>query len=278
VVNPKKPKAADYEDVVQALIIRAAFEYEALVSTKNSFPDTALRHKWAVKVWKNTTNDAEEHYLMTDPISSLIRQRGSRIRGYALTLMRPLLISVLGFKKGSSAAIVATNQQLAQKLKPAGDSTGPIFHYKNMEELTGYAEAKIISTVIEAVWFEDLKAHGVIFHALFNPIPLETFALVMTILDFCIDEWCTGRFVKAKLWESGVIERHKIYRKDLEEWQQLNVTAVTGIRTKVFTRASRNAGVVDISTARQALVGEARERARRALEGRTGETDSEAED
>jgi hypothetical protein len=40
---------------------------------------------------------------------------------------------------------------------------------------------------------------------------------------------------------------------------------------------SRNAGVVDISTAKQALVGEARERARRDLEGRTGETDSEAE-
>lgn len=77
VVNPKKPKAADYEEVVQALIIRAAFEYEALVSTKNSFPDTALRHKWAVKVWKNLTRDTEEHYMMTDAISSLVCPRNT---------------------------------------------------------------------------------------------------------------------------------------------------------------------------------------------------------
>jgi hypothetical protein len=77
VVNPKKPKAADYEDIVQALIIRAAFEYEALVSTKNSFPDTALRHKWAVKVWKNLTQDTEEHYVMTDAISSLVCPRNA---------------------------------------------------------------------------------------------------------------------------------------------------------------------------------------------------------
>jgi hypothetical protein len=108
---------------------------------------------------------------------------------------------MLGFKKGSSAAIVAANQQLAQRLKPAGDSNGPIFLYKvwmlssrrmvtnmilcqNMDDMAGYAEAKIISAVIEAVWFEDLKSHGVIFNTLFNPIPLEMFALVMTIVCF----------------------------------------------------------------------------------------------
>ncbi|KAF8197616.1 hypothetical protein BJ912DRAFT_822601, partial [Pholiota molesta] len=274
-VNPKKPKASDYENVVQALILRAAFEYEALVSTKNAFPDTTLRHKWALKVWKNTMKDTDEHFEMTDAISSVIRNRSSRIRGHALTVIRPLLTTLLGFKKGSSAAHVAANQHLAQQLKPAVG--GAVFHYKDMENMTGYAEAKILSTAIEAIWFEDMKSHGVIFSTLFNPIPLETMALVMTILDFCIEEWATGRFVKGKLWESGVIERHKVFRKDLEEWQELNPVAVTGIRKKMYLRASRNAGVVDISTAKQALVGEARERARKDLEGRTGETDSEAE-
>jgi hypothetical protein len=51
-----------------------------------------------------------------------------------------------------------------------------------MENLTGYAEAKILSTIIEAVWFEDMSSHGVIFSTLFKPIPLETMALVMTIV------------------------------------------------------------------------------------------------
>lgn len=48
-INYKKPKASDYDDTVQALILRAASKYEALVSTQDSFPDTILRLKWARK-------------------------------------------------------------------------------------------------------------------------------------------------------------------------------------------------------------------------------------
>ena len=41
---------------------------------------------------------------------------------------------------------------------------------------------------------------------------------------------------------------------------------------------SRNAGVTEASSAQPTLVGNALERARDELEGRTGETDSEAEE
>lgn len=72
-VNHKRPKASDYEDVVEALILRAAFEYESLISTVNAFPGTTLRHKWANQVWKNAGLDAGENYKLTDRISSLVR-------------------------------------------------------------------------------------------------------------------------------------------------------------------------------------------------------------
>jgi hypothetical protein len=71
-ISEKKPKAADYEDIVNALIVRAASEYEALISTKNSFPDTATRNKWAKKCWTNAANAADEHYMLTDRINSLV--------------------------------------------------------------------------------------------------------------------------------------------------------------------------------------------------------------
>ncbi len=73
VVNPKKPKAGDFEDVVEALILRASFQYEAFVSTKNAYPDTALRRKWAIKAWKSANSDAEENYAMNPTINSLVR-------------------------------------------------------------------------------------------------------------------------------------------------------------------------------------------------------------
>lgn len=71
-IKHKKPKASDYEDTVQALILRAASKYEAFVSTQDSFPDTAQRLKWARKSWSDTNNDAGHEYEITDEISSLV--------------------------------------------------------------------------------------------------------------------------------------------------------------------------------------------------------------
>jgi hypothetical protein len=56
-------------------------------------------------------------------------------------------------------------------------------------------------------------------------------------IDFCIDEWSTGNRVKAKFWEKEVIERHKVFRTDVENWSSLNLVAVEGIRKKYYVRA-----------------------------------------
>ena len=46
-------------------------------------------------------------------------------------------------------------------------------------------QGKIISEVLHAVWFDSGKAsQGVVFENLFNPIPFETLALIMTIVSF----------------------------------------------------------------------------------------------
>jgi len=71
-IKHKKPKASDYEDIVQALILRAASQYEASVSTQDSFPDTAQRLKWARKSWRDANNDVGHDYEITDEISSLV--------------------------------------------------------------------------------------------------------------------------------------------------------------------------------------------------------------
>ena len=71
-VNHKQPKASDHEDIVEALILQAAFEYELLISTVNAFPGTKLWHKWANQAWKNVGLDAGENYKLTDHISSLV--------------------------------------------------------------------------------------------------------------------------------------------------------------------------------------------------------------
>jgi hypothetical protein len=71
-IIPKKPKASDYTDVVQALAIRAASQYEVFISTKDSFPDTALRVKWAQICWTDANCDTDQRYTITDRINLLV--------------------------------------------------------------------------------------------------------------------------------------------------------------------------------------------------------------
>ena len=56
-------------------------------------------------------------------------------------------------------------------------------------------------------------------------------------IDFCIDEWSSGQFMKAKMWEKNVLACHEVYCKDLEDWHNLNVTAVDGICRKWYQHA-----------------------------------------
>ena len=71
-INARKPKASDYIDVVHALVLRAASEYESLISSRDAFPDTAKKNKWARLTWKNAGLAAQETYPLLDSISLLV--------------------------------------------------------------------------------------------------------------------------------------------------------------------------------------------------------------
>ena len=60
--------------------------------------------------------------------------------------------------------------------------------------------------------------------------------IIFEQVDFCLDEWSTGIRVKAQLWEKDVTERHKIFIKDLKNWDSINPVVVKGIRKKLYLR------------------------------------------
>lgn len=213
----RKPKASDYIDVVQALILRAASEYESLISTRDAFPDTAKKNKWARLAWKNAGLAAQEmSYPLLDSISLLVsaviffcsccsmdytqlRNRGSRIRGLAVSCVRSIVSQYFGFKRGTSDTIKASNVALYKSMK-----TDAAFHYKvrsnydMLKELTstalqqdplaqtGFCQGKIMSEVLNTVWFDGKRSPGVIFDNLFNPIPLETLAFIFTVVRYSV--------------------------------------------------------------------------------------------
>jgi hypothetical protein len=47
---------------------------------------------------------------------------------------------------------------------------------------SGFAENKIISEILYLAWFEDKSSQGPVLSQYFNPIPLETLALIFTMV------------------------------------------------------------------------------------------------
>jgi hypothetical protein len=67
-----KPKTADYEDVVQALLIHAMHEYESRIVGISPYPDSAIQSKWAKICWKEACSVAVEDYCMTERMSKMV--------------------------------------------------------------------------------------------------------------------------------------------------------------------------------------------------------------
>lgn len=64
--------------------------------------------------------------------------------------------------------------------------------------------------------------------------------------------------------------------KALQDWGADSPEVIKKIRTKLFDHALRNAGATPLE-AKPRMTDEAKARAKKELEGRTGDTDSEAE-
>ena len=61
-VNSGKPKAADYEDDVQALLLHAMHEYKSCIVGVSPYPNSANQSKWAKICWKDACHVAVEDY------------------------------------------------------------------------------------------------------------------------------------------------------------------------------------------------------------------------
>ena len=71
-VSGGKPKAADYEDVIQALLLRAMHEYESRIVGVSPYPDSAIQSKWTKMCWKEACCVAAEEYSMTERMSKMV--------------------------------------------------------------------------------------------------------------------------------------------------------------------------------------------------------------
>ncbi|KAJ7790485.1 hypothetical protein B0H14DRAFT_210673 [Mycena olivaceomarginata] len=267
-----KPKASDYEPVVNALLIRAMAEYCMFIVTINAFPDVALQLVWARECFRNACRVASEHFTITDRMIKLITKRGSWIRSQIITACRTLFAPHYQFNRTSaSSAVIEANRELSDKL-----SKGAVYHYKDVDASTGYAENSILGHIRKESLFKKKTSLGIIFASHFDPYPAPTLAIEFSALQHCNSEWSTGKFVMAEFTEKEVSKNYATHLKDIQRWADINKGVVDNIRRKWYKRASQ--GLVADASEGATHISQTWEEALRAeLAGRTGETDSESE-
>ncbi|KAJ7656062.1 hypothetical protein DFH06DRAFT_1328890 [Mycena polygramma] len=251
-VKGAKPKAADYEPAVEALLIRAMAEYAMLIVTLNAFPDIGLQIIWAKTCFRHACRAANLYYSITERMIKLISKRGSHVRSKIVLACRTLFPPHYKFNRTSSKAATKANQARSERL-----ATGASYHYKDIDAGTGYGGNTILLDLRQAVLFADKKSLGVIFASHFELYPYPTLAL-----EFSIKEWATP---------------YRTHLADIHRWAELNTEVVDKLRRKWYTRATRSLGPGAASQAPTHITQSREDALRAELDGRTGETDSEEE-
>ncbi|KAF8207985.1 hypothetical protein K438DRAFT_1961486 [Mycena galopus ATCC 62051] len=267
-----KANASDYEPLVNALLLRAMAEYAMNILIIHAFPDVALQLFWAKACFENACRAANLDFGITDRMIKLITKRGSWIRGQLVTSARILFAPHYKFNRTSaSTAVINANRDLSEKL-----AEGAMYHYKDPNAGTGYAENSILADLRKESIFKKKTSLGVIFASHFNPYPVPALAIEFTVLQHCNSEWSTGKFVSAEFTEKDSRKNYVTHVEDIERWVELNKNVVENLRRKWYNRASH--GFASAASGTSSHINKDREDALRAeLAGRTGETDSESE-
>jgi len=115
---------------------------------------------------------------------------GPRFHAAVKEKITPLVERYYGFETSKAAESLSNNIELAQMLK-----TDTSFSNGEDEHALPYRH-RIIQQAINVIWFNDRSSDGVIFSNVFNPIPYEAIALILAVIECCIDEWGHGSWIK----------------------------------------------------------------------------------
>ncbi|QRV93715.1 hypothetical protein RhiJN_21733 [Ceratobasidium sp. AG-Ba] len=121
------------------------------------------------------------------------------------------------------------SSQCAKKLKPN------VFHCKNLVCDSDQFEHPEFINAISAGLFWDSESLGAVFQERFNPVPIPAVALILTMIQSCIEEWQEGYFKPVALdaeMQQKVYERHLL---GLYDYEKVAAARLTRFRSKWAT-------------------------------------------
>ncbi|KAG2369329.1 hypothetical protein BDR07DRAFT_1476947 [Suillus spraguei] len=181
-------KASDFEKIMQDLLGIATSIYCCLIVTQEHFPQTLISETMLAKeAWQEASKLAGLTTQFTPSLVKMMTRRTSQVCRELKTKMQALTASFFGFCTSCSTAAIKQNCDLAESLK---DGTCSVF--KDWEKRSRIYRTGLIQAAVNDMWFANRNDEGVIHSKYFDPLPLEILALILTLIECCIDEWMTG--------------------------------------------------------------------------------------
>ncbi|KAK0493098.1 hypothetical protein EDD18DRAFT_1357018 [Armillaria luteobubalina] len=264
----------DYSGVAKSVIHKVLLRYENHIFTINAYPDEKTQSEIVRELWDEVSASVKQKFELTPALQSMIKKRGARCHGNIRDRIQPLIAPAYGFQVSDKKKIHQANKNLYVML-----STGGAFSFKTPGDRYRRFENKIIFQAICACWFKNQKTPGIKYSDDYDPIKPESVALIITVLENCIDEWASGKFAPKPLDEDVQWPRYLAHLADIRKWCKANPKVTGNILKQWHNGARSSTGVKAKQMATGYLNDEEEEtRVMADLEGRTGETDSEDDD
>ncbi|KAF8415943.1 hypothetical protein L210DRAFT_3430169 [Boletus edulis BED1] len=179
--------AKDYEVAVREILKVAIGRFRSRLTAENAYPDRIEQVKWAKEAWAEGCKVCDTQINFNNEIIQLITNRTWHLTSELKTKIRPLTEAIYGFESSTKRAVQANNRKLVEDLV---EDFG--LCYRNNIPRSGLYENKIIQKAINISFYKNKRDEGVLYPEYFQPFPMAGVALILTVVEACIDEWSSG--------------------------------------------------------------------------------------
>ncbi|KAI0703615.1 hypothetical protein BC835DRAFT_1303141 [Cytidiella melzeri] len=272
-----RAKEGDYSGVTAKIIARSIVRYELKVLTEAAFPDHDTQYTWAREVFRASCQEYERTYGDNEEVAriyTLIVNRASTFRGHVKDKVCNRIVETYGLVNADRV------KRLLEPVGHRGDANRYCYKEFDKNPPRGLMAVPIIVHALQDVIASRSggSTHpppGVEFRSLFDPVPLPTIALLLTMVRYGLQRWSTGRLAqKDRTHEfrettyKGVFTEHL---RHLEDWQELDRTVTTKIRSAMYKTVICLGGFSLVDEKLAGLSDMAKENALQDLEGWTAE-------
>ncbi|KAJ7059964.1 hypothetical protein C8F01DRAFT_1254071 [Mycena amicta] len=207
-----RPCVRDLDDQLKEPMAVAIEGLRCWIASNNAFADAAEAGAGIKDVWKLVNETLDTDLPLDIYISKLLMNRFAHTRGEMKTKARHIVSA--GFKSGSNKKTLLENRARAELLKE-----GINIAYADPVNQTGLYKAADIQPLTNAFWFSNRRDEGPSHPEVFKPLPLRALALVLTVMDNCVDEWITGTHTDVPFTANEYRSVYQSHVKSLQAFQ-----------------------------------------------------------